>query len=91
MNKVTLEDRKELTLSDLNNDSIVGIKFFAGKNYIIQERSGNFISLSANENSISESTFSELSLVEYVKRLKKQDPEVFVFDTMKELHKWLSE
>jgi len=91
MRKLALEDKKELRLSDLNDNSIVGIKFYAGKNYIIQERSGEFISLNVNENSISGSTFSEPTLLDYVKRIKKQDPEIYVFDTMKELFKWMSE
>ena len=69
MKKVILEYKEELRLSDLNDESIVGIKFYTGKNYIIQERSGDFISLQSDENSISDSCFSEPTLVDYIKRI----------------------
>ena len=86
MRKVILENKKEeVYLSDLNEDSIVGVQTSICKFVMSRTKNGyewiGEINLSSNEK----------SQYKTIKEACHGNSEVYQFDTMKELFKWLSE
>lgn len=89
MKKVIFKKRtEEVYLSDLNDDSIIGIQWKTGvKTFVVNSNDG-FVGCGKLSTL---GSWEKDSKKEYVKTAIEQKPEIFVFETEKELFKWLSE
>ena len=93
MKKVLVQDASNvIDLSQVTNDSIVGIKWRTKrKNFIVKLKNESFVSIGGSDLDVANS-WSEQSVKQYIKRaFEGQEAEAFVFDTLKELYRWLSE
>lgn len=86
MKKVILKEKtEEVYLSDLNDDSIVGIDWDGLKHFVINTKDG----FCATDNLNTSDRWNAETLKEYISKIENQ--KVFVFENQKELFKWLSE
>jgi hypothetical protein len=88
MRKVILEEKKsEVYLSDLNEGSIVGVRTnLGGKFALSKTRSGYEFIGNGNLLTGSKTQYESLN-----KALIEMNQDVFIFDTSKDLFKWMSE
>ncbi len=92
MKKVVKESEITVTLSDIHDNSVIGIySVNTGKGLVSKNHNGFFEhirtrSISANQSP--EPYNSKYELVEVYLRLGK---DIYVFDSVKELYKWLAE
>ena len=89
MKKVTFENKDTVSIENISNSSVIGLIHEDEKYQIILSKAGFCAS--------KDTDFSQrdcmTSMYSYLKRTAKDSPEaeIFVFDTPKELFKWLSE
>jgi hypothetical protein len=87
MKKVILENKKEVYLSDLNENSIVGILWeYEIKKAVFTSNHDVFV---VKNDKIRPEIYNNTNVVKYINQFV--GIEVFLFNTMKELFKWLSE
>jgi hypothetical protein len=87
MRKVILEDKKELRLSDLNDNSIVGILWQDNEKTTYLNFEGRLIEVCNFKN---DAMVTSKNIQMYIST-SVSISEVYVFDTMKKCFKWLSE
>jgi hypothetical protein len=92
MKKVILEEKKsDVYLSDLNEGSNIGIHWSSGeKGFILHSREKGFYSYGSISKFDLEDKVFEPTIKKYINN-NKGITEVFVFDTAKDLFKWMSE
>ena len=94
MKKVVVNKVREISIEEVKNDHIIGILWSTGsKNFLIQSDDKEYCVTTVN-NGIWSNTIKEKSKKELLKRFLSKNVlslEIFVFDTEKELYKWLSE
>ena len=93
MKKVLVQDASNvIDLSQVTNDSIVGIKWRTErKGFVVKLKNESFVSI-GNSDLNADDSWSETSVKQYIKRaFERQEGEAFVFDTLKELYRWLAE
>ena len=94
MKKVVVGKAREISIEDIKDDHIIGILWSSGsKNFLIQSDYKEYCATSV-KNGIYSNTIKEKSKKELLKRFLSKNVlslEIFVFDTEKELYKWLSE
>ena len=94
MKKVVVNKVREISIEEIKNDHIIGILWSTGsKNFLIQSDYKEYCTTSVKDG-ICSRTIREKSKKELLKRLLSKNVlslEIFVFDTEKELYKWLSE
>ena len=94
MKKVVVNKVREISIEEIKNDHIIGVLWSSGsKNFLIQSDYKEYCKTSVKD-SICSNTIKEKSKKELLKRLLSKNVlslEIFVFDTEKELYKWLSE
>ena len=94
MKKVVVNKVREISIEEIKNDHIIGILWSSGsKNFLIQSDDKEYCTTTVN-NGIYSNTIKEKSKKELLKRFLSKNVlslEIFVFDTEKELYKWLSE
>ena len=94
MKKVVVNKVREISIEEIKNDHIIGILWSSGsKNFLIQSDYKEYCTTSVKD-AICSNTIKEKSKKELLKRLLSKNVlslEIFVFDTEKELYKWLSE
>lgn len=94
MKKVVVNKVREISIEEIKNDHIIGILWgINNKNFLIQSDNKEYCTTSVKEG-ICSRTIREKSKKELLKRLLSKNVlslEIFVFDTEKELYKWLSE
>lgn len=84
-----LEQLDTVDVKDINDYSNIGIEWGNGvRSIVIKKEKGVFVGMSAD--SILNS-WGSASKREYVERANKQKGEIFIFDTLRELYRWLSE
>ena len=92
MKKVVKESEITVTLSDIHNNSVIGIySVSTGKGLVSKNHNGYFEYIRTNSISANQSPEpfnSKYGLVEYY---LKQGKDIYVFDSVKELYKWLAE
>ena len=94
MKKVVVNKVREISIEEIKNDHIIGVLWSSGsKNFLIQSDDKEYCTTTINSG-ICSNTIKENSKKELLKRLLSKNVlslEIFVFDTEKELYKWLSE
>ena len=95
MKKVVVVDKvREIIIEDIKDDHIIGILWSSGsKNFLIRSDDKEYCTTTVN-NGIYSNTIKEKSKKELLKRFLSKNVlslEIFVFDTERELYKWLSE
>ena len=94
MKKVVVNKVREISIEEIKDDHIIGILWSTGsKNFLIQSDYKEYCTTSVKD-AICSNTIKEKSKKELLKRLLSKNVlslEIFVFDTEKELYKWLSE
>ena len=94
MKKVVVNKVREISIEEIKNDHIIGVLWSSGsKNFLIQSDDKEYCTTSV-EDGICSNTIKEKSKKELLKRFLSKNSlslEIFVFDTEKELYKWLSE
>lgn len=88
MKKVT-QQTETISIDNITNDSIVGIDWGAYKYQVIQLGTETFIALN---NGSTVSSWSRPTKKEYIETALNKGERIraYVFDTYKELYKWLS-
>lgn len=91
MKKVIIKQEEEkVYLSDLDSSSLVGLEFNQGlKAFLLYSCEKGFYCVNNTDFSKLESKIFEDTIKDFVETCKVQ--EVFVFETHKELFKWMSE
>lgn len=90
MKKVIFEDVKNFYFKLIDDNSIVGILIDGKKSFILETKDG-FSGIKQDSLSLKHS-WSRNTVSEYVSELNKNNSvDFFVFDSIKELYKWLSE
>ena len=94
MKKVVVNKVREISIEEIKDDHIIGVLWSSGsKNFLIQSDDKEYCTTTVN-NGIYSNTIKEKSKKELLKRFLSKNVlslEIFVFDTEKELYKWLSE
>lgn len=92
MKKIIEKEEKDvIELSQITNDSIVGIRWKNGEKSFISELFNDvFIGISVGELSLT-SKWGENSKQAYVRRTISLGRACFIFETVKELREWLRE
>ena len=94
MKKVVVNKTIEVSIEEVKDDYIIGVLWSSGsKNFLIQSDYKEYCTTSVKDG-ICSNTIKEKSKKELLKRLLSRNVlslEIFVFDTEKELYKWLSE
>ena len=94
MKKVVVNKVREISIEEIKDDHIIGVLWSSGsKNFLIQSDDKEYCTTTVND-CICSNTIKEKSKKELLKRLLSKNVlslEIFVFDTEKELYKWLSE
>ena len=94
MKKVVVNKVREISIEEIKNDHIIGVLWSSGsKNFLIQSDDKEYCTTSVKDG-ICSRTIKEKSKKELLKRFLSKNVlslEIFVFDTEKELYKWLSE
>ena len=94
MKKVVVNKTIEVSIEEIKNDHIIGVLWSTGsKNFLIQSDYKEYCTTSVKDG-ICSNTIKEKSKKELLKRFLSKNVlslEIFVFDTEKELYKWLSE
>ena len=94
MKKVAVNKTIEISIEEIKDDHIIGILWSTGrKNFLIQLDYREYCATTINSG-ICDNTIREKSKKELLKRFLSKNVlslEIFVFDTEKELYKWLSE
>ena len=94
MKKVVVGKAREISIEDIKDDHIIGILWSSGsKNFLILSDDKEYCTTTVN-NGIYSNTIKEKSKKELLKRFLSKNVlslEIFVFDTERELYKWLSE
>ena len=94
MKKVVVNKVREISVEEIKDDHIIGVLWSSGsKNFLIQSDDKEYCTTTVN-NGIYSNTIKEKSKKELLKRFLSKNVlslEIFVFDTEKELYKWLSE
>lgn len=95
MKKVVVNKVREISIEEIKDDHIIGILWSSGssKNFLIQSDYKEYCTTSVKDG-ICSNTIKEKSKKELLKRFLSKNVlslEIFVFDTEKELYKWLSE
>ena len=94
MKKVVVNKVREISIEEIKNDHIIGVLWSSGsKNFLIQSNDKEYCTTTVNDG-IYSNTIKEKSKKELLKRFLSKNVlslEIFVFDTEKELYKWLSE
>ena len=94
MKKVVVNKVREMSIEEIKNDHIIGVLWSTGrKDFLIQSDDKEYCTTSVKDG-ICNNTIREMSKKELLKRLLSKNVfslEIFVFDTEKELYKWLSE
>ena len=95
MKKVVVVDKvREIIIEDIKDDHIIGILWSSGnKDFLIQSDDKEYCAISVKDG-ICSNTIKEKSKKELLKRFLSKNVlslEIFVFDTERELYKWLSE
>ena len=94
MKKVVVNKVREISIEEIKDDHIIGVLWSSGsKNFLIQSDDKEYCTTTVN-NGIYSNTIKEKSKKELLKRFLSENVlslEIFVFDTEKELYKWLSE
>ncbi len=94
MKKVVVNKVREISIEEIKNDHIIGVLWSSGsKNFLIQSDDKEYCTTSVKDG-ICSITIKEKSKKELLKRFLSKNVltlEIFVFDTEKELYKWLSE
>ena len=94
MKKVAVNKTIEVSIEEVKDDHIIGILWSTGrKNFLIQSDDKEYCTTTINSG-ICNNTIREKSKKELLKRFLSKNVltlEIFVFDTEKELYKWLSE
>jgi hypothetical protein len=91
MVEVNLNPKKQIELSDLNDNHIIGLECSSVKNrgFIMKIRHDNYVLSLINENVNNEKAGFFNSIKELIDNLEPK--KVCVFDTPKELYFWMSE
>ena len=92
MKKVIFEqDEQVISLNDITDEMIVGVFWKRGnKSFLIKDYNGNTVGIELNTLTTF-SHWSKPSHREYVKNTGFDAKSIFVFDSPKELAKWLAE
>ena len=94
MKRVVVNKVREISIEEIKNDHIIGVLWSSGsKNFIIQSDYKEYCTTSVKDG-ICNNTVRESSKQNLIDRLNSKNVltlEIFVFDTEKELYKWLSE
>jgi len=94
MKKVVVNKVREISIEEIKDDHIIGVLWSSGsKNFLIQSDDKEYCTTTVN-NGIYSNTIKEKSKKELLKRFLSKNVlslEIFIFDTEKELYKWLSE
>lgn len=94
MKKVVVNKVREISIEEIKNDHIIGVLWSSGsKNFLIQSDDKEYCATSVKDG-ICSNTIKEKSKKELLKKFLSKNVlslEIFVFDTEKELYKWLSE
>ena len=94
MKKVVVNKVREISIEEIKDDHIIGVLWSSGsKNFLIQSNDKEYCTTTVNDG-IYSNTIKEKSKKELLKRFLSKNVlslEIFVFDTEKELYKWLSE
>ena len=94
MKKVVVNKVREISIEEIKNDHIIGVLWSSGsKNFLIQSDYKEYRATSIKDG-ICSNIIKEKSKKELLKRFLSKNVlslEIFVFDTEKELYKWLSE
>ena len=94
MKKVVVNKTIEVSIEEVKDDHIIGVLWSTGsKNFLIQSDYKEYCTTSVKDG-ICSNTIKEKSKKELLKRFLSKNVlslEIFVFDTEKELYKWLSE
>lgn len=78
-----------INISELKKNSIVGIQWEENK-AIVMKNSKGYFAITNNQIDLT-SCFFEPKIKDYLKRASKDIKEVYVFDSVKECLKWMSE
>jgi hypothetical protein len=89
---VVKQESDVIDLSQITNDSIVGVKWRSGnKSFIIEVKRDEFACCEHKKLSFVNS-WTTKTILEYVSSaINDQGAKCFVFDTFKELYQWLAE
>lgn len=88
MRRVVNFDAENIDITEITNSSNVGIKWNNGrKNIVILKNENEFAAMSPDHLSVSFS-WTRPTKQEFVKQALRQNPDVYVFDSKKELLIW---
>lgn len=88
MKRVVNFDAENIDITEITNNSNVGIKWNNGrKNIVILKNENEFAAMSPDHLSVSFS-WTRPTKQEFVKQALRQNPDVYVFDSKKELLIW---
>ena len=89
--KKVIERQSEgvIYLDQITDKHIVGISFPDGEKVMVIQNEIGFIGISTKDKNLIDCV-KRNSKIEYINRYN-EEKEVFVFDSMKEIYKWLSE
>lgn len=93
MKKVILKEKiEEVYLSDLNEDSVVGVQWIDDvKSSFVYNKCQEEYTQIANDRSNTISMNGKKTIKEYIEYIGTKHIKVYLFETQKELFKWLSE
>lgn len=76
-------------IEDISNDDIVGIQWLSGvRTMVIKRKENDYIGTSDND---IEDSWSQKSVKDYVMKTKIRGAEAYIFSSVKELFRWMSE
>lgn len=88
MKRVVNFDAENIDITEITNNSNVGIKWNNGrKNIVVLKNENEFAAMSPDHLSVSFS-WTRPTKQEFVKQALRQNPDVYVFDSKKELLIW---
>jgi len=88
MRRVVNFDAENIDVTEITDNSSVGIKWNNGrKNIIIKKNENEFAAMSPNDLSVAHA-WTRPTKQEFVMQALKQNPDIYVFDNKKELLIW---